>query len=220
VARADRWWSEKPRRSPAEYACELARGRFWRDEQRRLIGTHPDFPDVATFLELEEEFAHALVLVLSRLPREQRRPFANAFYRNRRRQRPKLPTDAHGRLAVAAAVALLVVELAVDELRSERVVDLLHGAAQGDDLTTTPEPALAELRKVIARVRFDVGLEDVTDPRAAASLAVAEVLDPSSDLVAVKEVMARAAWAAVESWEPPRVLEFLQQATRIEHERR
>jgi hypothetical protein len=215
MGRVERWLSEEPRRSPAEYACALAQDRFWRDEQRRMIGTHPDFPDVTMLLELDEELAHALVLVLSRLPKERRRPFADAFHARRRRRRPRPPADAKARLAEAAAVALLVVELAVDELRSERVLDLLHGAAQGDDLTMTPEPAFAEVRKAVGRVRFDIELEDPTDPRAAASLAVAEVLDPSSDVVAVQEVMARAAWAAVESWEPSRVLAFLLEADRI-----
>jgi hypothetical protein len=200
------------RRSPAEYACELARDRFWRDERRRLMATHPDFPDVAMFLQLEEEVAHALVLVLSRLPEERRQPFAEGFFEERARGHPAAPTERGNPLAVAAAVALLVVDLAADELRSERIVDLLHGAAQGDDLTRTPEPALAELRKAIAHVRFDIGLEDPADPRGAASLAIAEVLDPSSDVVALQEVIARAAWAAVESWEPARVLRFLLEA--------
>src|SRR5439155_941718 len=109
VSRVDDWWSEKPRRSPAEYAGELAQDRFWRDEQLRLIGTHPDWPDVAQFLELE----------------------------------------------------------------------------------------------------------DPSDPRAAASLAVAEVLDPSSEVVAVQEVVARSAWVTVERQEPPRVLGFLLEVDRL-----
>ena len=215
MARIDEWWAEDPRRSPAEYACELARARFWRDEKRRLIETYPDVPDVAPLLELEEELAHALVLVLSRLPSGVRRPFADAFYRKRRGRSGKLPDDPRRRLALAAGVALLVVDLVGDPLRSERIVDLLQGAAQGDDLTRTPEPALAELRKAVARVRFDLTLEDPVDPRAAAALAVAEVLDPAGDGVALQEVLARAAWAAVESWEPPRVLGFLLDADRI-----
>jgi hypothetical protein len=74
------WWSEEPRRSPAEYAAELARDRFWRDEQRRLIGTHPDFPEVLMLLDLSEELAHGLVLILSRLPEERRKPFAEVFF--------------------------------------------------------------------------------------------------------------------------------------------
>jgi hypothetical protein len=42
-----------------QVACLLARDRFWKDERRRLIGTHPDWPDAAHLLDLEEEPAHA-----------------------------------------------------------------------------------------------------------------------------------------------------------------
>jgi hypothetical protein len=45
-------------------ANELAQERFWRDEQQRLISSHRDWPDAAQFLELEDELAHAFVLVL------------------------------------------------------------------------------------------------------------------------------------------------------------
>ncbi len=211
MSRIDRWWSEEPRRSPAEYATELARDRFWRNEQQRLIGTHPDFPDAATLLGLNEELAHGLVLTLSRLPEDRRQPFAQVFFDESRGGRQEISNDARGRLAVAAIVALLVVDLAVDQLRSERIADLLSGAAQEDDLTCTPATTVVELQKAIARVRFDVELEDLSDPRAAASLAVAEVLIPAGDVVALKAVVAQAAWAAVESWEPPRVLAFLLQ---------
>jgi hypothetical protein len=206
------WWTEEPRRPPAAYACELAKRRFWRDEQRRLIATNHDLLAVAPLLELEEELAHALVLVLSRLPASRRRGFADVFYDERR------GTGSHRRpepRATASAVALLVLELAGDALDTERIRDLLQGAAQGDDLTRTPAPALAELRKAVARVRMDVELEDPTNPRGAAALAVAEVLDPAGDVVALQEVVARAAWAAVESWEPPRVLAFLLELDRI-----
>ena len=116
MSRVDAWWSEEPRRSPAEYACELAGDRFWRDPKRRLIGTHPDFPDVAWLLDLDANVAHALVLVLSRMPAEGRRSFADVFFEEARpaagamsstskpswlaRPRPpsnagKLPTSSH-----------------------------------------------------------------------------------------------------------------------------
>lgn len=215
MSRADTWWSEEPRRSAAEYACELAGDRFWRDPTRRLIGTHPDFPDVAWLLDLDVNTAHALVLSLSRMPEERRESFAEVFFEERGRWPTAIPADPRSLLAAAATVALLVVELAVDELRSERIVDLLVGAAQADDLTQTPETTLAELQKVITRVRFDINLESSDDARAAASLAVAEVLDPAGDVVDVKTVMARAAWAAVEHWETPYVLAFLLQLASI-----
>jgi hypothetical protein len=162
-------------------------------------------------LGLSEELAQGLVLTLSRLPKDRRQPFAQVFFDERRGGRDEISNDARGRLAVAANVALLVVDLAVDQLRNERIVDLLAGAAQEDDLTRTPATTVVDLQKAIARVRFDVELEDLSDPRAAASLAVAEVLIPAGDVVALKAVVAQAAWAAVESWEPPRVLAFLLQ---------
>jgi hypothetical protein len=37
------------------------------------------------------------------------------------------------------------------------------------------------------------------------------VLNPAGDIVALKAVVARASWAAVESWEQPRLLAFLLQ---------
>jgi uncharacterized protein (DUF2267 family) len=207
----DDWWAEEPRRSPAAYAVELARDRFWRDEQRRLIGTHPDFPEVLMLFDLSDELAHGLVLILSRLPEERREPFAEVFFDEHGGGDEAISNDPRRRLAAAARVALLIVDLAVDELRTERIADLLAGAAQGDDLTRTPVTAVLDLQQAIARVRLDVGLEDPSDPRAAASLAVAEVLNPAGDAVALKAVVARAAWAAVESWESPRALAFLLQ---------
>jgi hypothetical protein len=204
-------WLEEPRRSPAEYATELARDRFWRDERQRLIGTHPNFPDAAILLDLNEELAHALLLTLSRLPEERRLPFAQVFFDERHGGDKEVPNDPRQRLAVAASVALLVVDLAVDQLKRERIADLLSGAAQEDDLTRTPATAVVDIQKAVARVRFDIELEDPGDPRAAASLAVAEVLIPAGDVVALKMVVARAAWASVESWEPPRALAFLLQ---------
>jgi hypothetical protein len=125
---------------------------------------------------------------------------------------PSGGTEPH---ATAAAVALLVLELACDVLDTARIRDLLQGAAQGGDLSRTPPPALAELRKAVARVRMDVELEDPAHPRGAAALAVAEVLDPAGEVVAVQEVLARAAWAAAETWEPPRVLAFMLELDRI-----
>ena len=211
MSRVDDWLSEEPRRSPAEYATELAGDRFWRDEQQRLIGTHPDFPEATWLLDLNDELAHGVLLVLSRLPEERRRPFADVFFAERRRSPREIPSDPAFRLKAAASVALLVVELAVDQVRNERITDLLTGAAQGDDLTHTPPSAVVHLQKAIARVRFSVELEDPADPHAAASLAIAEVLDPAGDVVALKAVVARASWAAVESWEASRVLGFLLQ---------
>jgi hypothetical protein len=192
----------------AEIACSLARDRFWQDEQLRLIGTHPDWPDAADALELDEELAHALVLVLSRLPESRRRGFAEAFYEERHGGSARGPTDGAAQLALAAAVVLHVVDVLEPRLRSERVLDLLHGAAQGDDLTRTPEPAVSELRKTIAHIRFAAEPED-------AALALAEALDPASDVVDLKAVLARSAWAAVETWEAPRVLGFLLEVERL-----
>jgi hypothetical protein len=210
------WWSEEPRRPPAAYACELANRRFWRDETRRLIATYHDLVEVAPLLEREEELAHALVLVLSRIPEPRRREFADVFYDERRGNRDRIYSIGRAEpLATASAVALLVLELAGDELDTPGIRDLLQGAAQGDDLTRTPAPALAELRKAVARVRMDVELEDPAHPRGAAALAVAEVLDPAGDVVALQEVVARAAWAAAETWEPPQVLAFMLELDRI-----
>lgn len=214
-ARVDRWFAEKPRRSPAYIACLLARDRFWRDERLRLLGTHPDFPDVATLLELEEELAHAFLLVLSRLPTQRRPSFAESFYRKRSRKRAGwVPSDCRLRLRLAAQIALLVVELAGQDLQHERILDLLHGMAQGDDLSRTPAPAVEQLRRAVAKTRFDPGLEDLSDPRAAAAHAVVEVLDPASEVVSLQAVLARGAWAAVESWEAARTQAFLLEADR------
>ncbi len=209
MSRVGNWFEQQL--PHAEIACSLAGDRFWRDPQQRLIATHPDLSDAANLvLDLDEEVAHALVLVLSRLPQAGRRAFSGAFYEGRDRGHGQSRRRATSEtLALGAGAAVLVVDLAADELRTATIVDLLEGAAQGDDLTLTPEPALAELRKAIARVRFNVDFDDPEDPRGAASLAIAEVLDPAGDTVALQEVVARAAWAAVESWEQPRVLAFL-----------
>ena len=201
-------WHRPDSATRAKRACEVARDRFWKDDLRRLIGTHPRWPDVGWDLGLPEELAHALVLVLSRLPERDRRGFADAFYAAKRSSPLDLPAEPRERLAFAAGVVLLVVEI-VRDLVGERIVDLLHGAAQRDDLTRTPGPALGELRKTVARIRFDVAFDDPADPRGAAALAVAETFDPSSEMIALREVLARAAWAAVGTWEPRRVLRFL-----------
>src|SRR5205085_5970610 len=100
-------------------------------------------------------------------------------------------------------------------VRDDRVLDLLHGAAQGDDLTATPPAALEQLRRVIARTRLELDYEDPASPEGAVALALAEVLDPSSDVVDVQEVLARSAWAAVASWEPARVLALLLAVDRL-----
>jgi hypothetical protein len=156
------------------------------------------------------------VLVLSRLPKSRRRDFADVFYEERRRAGGRAYSIGRSeQRATAAAVALLVLELAGDGLDTARIRDLLQGAAQRDDLTRTPAPALAELRKAVARVRMDVELEDPAHPRGAAALAVAEVLDPTGEVIALQEVVARAAWAAAETWEPPRVLAFMLELDRI-----
>ncbi|HYZ78525.1 MAG TPA: hypothetical protein VE596_14250 [Gaiellaceae bacterium] len=56
------------------------------------------------------------------------------------------------------------VDVLEPRLRSERVLDLLRGAAQGDDLTRAPEPAVSDLRKTIARIRLDVELVETREP--------------------------------------------------------
>jgi hypothetical protein len=203
---AESW--DETQTQPAELACRLARSRFWRDAERRLIATHPDWPGPASDLRIPDELAHALVLVLSRLPEHHRSGFADAFFAAGRSGPTEIPPDPAVRLALAAGAVLLVVEIAADVL-DERIVDLLQGAAQGDDLTHTPGPALDVLRKAVARIRFDVDFDDPADPRGAVTIAAAEVLDPSSEVVALQEVLARAAWAALETWEPRRVLRFL-----------
>ena len=63
--RVGEWWSEQPRRPPAEYATLLARKRVWRDVQRSFVVSVPDLWDVDVLLELDVELAHALVFVLA-----------------------------------------------------------------------------------------------------------------------------------------------------------
>jgi hypothetical protein len=211
VSRFDKWFSEEPRRPPAEIACLLARDRFWNDERQRLIGTHREWPEVpGLLLDLTEELAHALVMVLSRLPAAGRRGFADAFYEQRRSGPSSLPDDDRRRLAAGAAIVLKVAEIIDDPvIYDERTLDLLHGAAQGDDLGRTPAPAVAALGEKITRIRVDFEFDDPADPGGAAALALAEVLAPSSAVIDLKEVLARAAWAVVETLEAPGVLRFL-----------
>ena len=217
MSRFDKWVSEEPRRPPAEIACLLARDRFWKDERQRLIGTHREWPEVpALLLDLTEELAHALVIVLSRLPVAGRRRFADAFYEQRRSGPVSLPGDDRRRLAAGAAIVLNVAEIVDDPvIHDERTLDLLHGAAQGDDLSRTPAPAVAALGKKIARIRVEFELDEPADPRGAAALALAEVLAPSSAAIDLKEVLARSAWAVVETLEAPGVLRFLLEVDRV-----
>jgi hypothetical protein len=211
VSRLENWLDEEPRRTAADYACDIARDAFWRDERSRLISAHPDWPEIAYLLGLGEAVAHALVLVLSRLPVAERLPFAERFFERR------LPLHGRAgeadRLTVAAQIALLVLDLTA--LRDDAIVDLLQGAAQGDDLTATPAPAVVRLQKAIATIRFDPAFEDETDPHAVATIAAIEVLDPSSDEIAVPEIVARAAFAAVECRPREEAVSFLVEAERI-----
>lgn len=206
MARVDDWWSEHPRREPAEYAVELSRARVWHDE-RRFVRTIPGVEESAPLLGLDPSFAHAFVLVLSQLPAAARQPFAESFYAERS---GRMPAERRDPVAVGAGVGLLILELTEQPwLQEPRIVDLLQGAAQGDDPALTPEPAMAEIRKTVARIRLDLDLEDQSAPSCAAAIALAELLDPSSGMVPLQEVLVRAAWAAVRSWEPARVLRFL-----------
>lgn len=214
MSRVQSWLSEDPPRRSAEIACLLARDRFWQDERRMLIGTHPEMPDAAYVLDLRDELAHALLLVLSRLPMSQRGEFAERFY-ERAHGRTFMPSfDAHTRLSLAATIVLHVGDV-IDfpEAGYERVLDLLRGAAQGDDLGRTPAPAVEEVSRTVTQLRSEP--DDVTDPRDVAAVALAEVLAPSSEGVDLQEVLARCAFAAVETWESRRVLDFLLEVDRL-----
>jgi hypothetical protein len=197
---------------PVELACLLAEDRFWLRERDRLIGTHPDWPDAAHFLRLDEAIGHALVLALSRLPSETRREFAEVFY-DEHAEEVWRAVPALSAIRVAAEVVLPVIEIAGD-LVDERMADLLQAAAQGDDVTRTPAPAVAALRKAIARIRFDVELEDELTARGVVARGVAEVLDPSSELPDLKEVLARSTLGAADTWASSRLLGFLLGAQR------
>ena len=220
MPRVHEWWNEDPPRRPVDYACELARARFWRDDSRRFIETSQDVADAAPLLDLEEELAHAFVLVLSELPVSARLRFAERFYAERE---PRFGgwtlATAESRLAVAAAVALRILDLTErPELGDLRVVDILEATAQRDDLSLTPDTAAAHIHETVAQVRTTVaraGDPLRPAPAAAAATAVVEVLDPSSETVALQEVLVRAAWAAVQTWEPERVLAFLLDVDRV-----
>ena len=213
MSRISDWSAGVP---PAEVACALAGDKFWRDERLRLIGTHPEWPDAAWLLGLDEAMAHAFVLVLSRLPAARRPDFAEAFYARRSGGAGELPAAARGRLALAATAVLGLGALLDDPaIADARTVDLLQAAAQQDDLTQTPAPAVDELRKRIARIRLNVEFEDRADPGGAAALAIAETLDPAGEFVDVKEVFARVAWAAVETQATRDVLELLLELDRL-----
>ena len=216
MSRFDKWFSEEPRRPPAEIACLLARDRFWKDERQRLIGTHPDWPDAAYLLDLNEEFAHAFVLALSREPTGSRRRLADAFYDQRVAHQSSLPQGDRERFSLGATVALMVAEIVDDpEIFDERLLDLLRGAAQGDDLARTPLPAVGALQQTLGHIRLTWKAEDLADPSGAAAPAIAEVLDPSSGIVDLKEVLARSTWFAAETLEPSELLRFLLEVDRF-----
>jgi hypothetical protein len=195
------WW-DQPRRAPADYALELAGMEPFPRDERMFIATVHEIEELAEFLDVASELAHALVLALSVQPEALRRDFAERFYA---RRTPR--GGASTQFAAAATAALGVLELT--DIRSERVVDLLTGAAQGDDVSVTPEPAVAEVRKAVVRARLDLGLEDQLATRSAATTAVVEVLDPSGGVVSLQEVLLRATWAALRSWAHERVVELL-----------
>ena len=211
MSRIDKWLSEDPPHPPAEIACQLSRGRFWRDDRRRLIGSDRYWDEGADdLLRLPSELGHALVLALSRLPATRRRPFADAFYERQQSAPAFAPDDDATRLALAAAILMRLATVLDDpDLYDERTLDLLRGTAQGDDMSRTPPAVLSALQEKIARIRLEFELADPAEPRGAAALALAEVLDPSSGIVDLKEVLARSTWAAVEMAEEDRVLRFL-----------
>jgi hypothetical protein len=201
----DLWW-ELPRRTPAEYALELAGYEPFERDARMFIATIPDIEEGAEFLDVGPEVAHALVLALSSLPDELRPGLAERFYEGA----PAAARGARPALAAAATAALAVAELTGRaDLQSERVVDLLTAAAQGDDLSVTSEPAQVEVAKAVARARLDLSLENELSAQSAATTAVIEVLDPSGGVVSLQEVLLRATWAALRSWAPGRVVDLL-----------
>lgn len=206
VDRVGRWYSERPRRPPAEYATQLARMRAWRDVERLFITSVPDLWDLDDLLELDVELAHALVLVLSRLPAARRRDFADRFYERRSGHWPAA-TAATTR---AAAVAQMVLPLTGrSDLDNDRIADLLTAIEQGDDLVLTPPQAIADVEKAVVRARLDIDLEEQLEPNAAATMAVVEVLDPSGDEPAFQALLMRATWATLETAGFEGALEFL-----------
>jgi hypothetical protein len=204
--RVGRWYSEPRRRHPAEYALELAELRVWRDVERSFIESVPDLWELDEFLELDSELAHAFVFALSRQPGAHRRELAERFYAARTGSRMSIPDP----VARAAAVASMVLPLTGRaDLHNDRVEDLLTAIRQGDDLALTPPDAVVALQKAVARARLDVDLEDQLAPNAAATTAVVEALDSSSDVPATLEILMRATWAVLETSGAPGALEFL-----------
>jgi hypothetical protein len=205
VASFEDWWADEPRRPPADYAVALAAARTLRPDEALFLKTDKDVQEYASLLEVEPELAHALVLMLRSAPKAKRRELATAFYSARQRSQMR-----RSPLAVAATAAARVVELAEPpSLRTERVVDLLTAAAQGDDLTSLPQPAAAELGAQLSDAVRDLASADSLDPGAAAGRAVVEVLAPASGEVALQEVLLRATWAALRSWSDTAVVGLL-----------
>jgi hypothetical protein len=198
-----------------EIVCEFADDPFWRDERLRLFGSNEDLLEETNAFGIDDDVAHVLVLVLSRLPLDARRGFAETFLSERRRRRTRGDPVAAAAGIVLEALPLLERR---PDIRTDRVVDLLQGAAQGDDLTLTPPSAVGEAQKVVARIRLDVAFDDQSSVEGNVAHAIAEVLDPSGGTVDVKEIFARCAWAAVSGWERPRVLAFLLRADALLHE--
>ena len=206
VDRVEKWYSERPRHPPAEYATRLTSLRIWRDVERSFITSVPDLWDVHHFLDLDLELSHALVFVLSRHPAARRRELADRFYARRTGHWPSAP-DATRR---AAAVALMVLPLTQrPDLDNERVADLLTAIHQGDDLALTPPRAIEEVQKAIARARLDLGLEDQLEPRSAATTAVVDALDPAGDEPPFQALLMRATWATLETAGVEGALELL-----------
>lgn len=205
------WVERDPRPPRSEIACRLARGRFWHDGSKRFIGTHPDWPDAAYFLDLEASIAHAFVLILSALPASERLALAEAYYEMRlSSDGDVISPESRTQLRMAAAIVLSVMDVIErPDICTERILDLLQGAAQCDDLTSVAATAIDEVRKTIARIRLDDTFEDPSDPRTSAALALAETLDPGGETVAFKEVLARAAWSVVRSRPRPKLMSFL-----------
>jgi hypothetical protein len=204
--RVGRWYSERPRRSPAEYALELTRLRGWRDVERSFIESVDDLWELDEFLNLDSELAHAFVFVLSTQPAARRRDYAERFYSERTGDRRSTP-DLVSRAAAVASMVLPLTGRA--DLDNDRVADLLTAIEQGDDLTLTPPGTIAELQKAVARARLDLDLDDQLAPHAAATTAVVEMLDSSSDLPATLEILMRATWAVLETSGAAVAIDFL-----------
>jgi hypothetical protein len=204
------WWHEQPRRAPAAYACALVAANVLARDERLFVESSPDIDEIAEdLLRLEVELAHALVLVLETLPDAERDEFARKFYAARTRRSASRLERAEDRVRVAATAGELVLDLASQSVRSDRIRDLLVAVAQGDDLSVTPEPAVAELQRNLVAARREVVSADPFDMSTAATLAVIETLDPASGDVALQEVLLRATWAALRSRSRTDVLAYL-----------